>query len=79
MTWVVGFLATRLGRYVGIGCGLLALFVAFVGHERNIGAKTVTAKIEANNNAVSKKADTAARKSADPRAIGLLNPNYRAD
>jgi hypothetical protein len=76
---LVGFLTTSLGRYAIVGLSIVALISAFfIRHDHKVVAK-VTQKIEANNVAVTKKADSAARKSLDPKSSGLLNPNYRAD
>ena len=79
MMLLSGFFATAIGRYAIAGLSAVALVSAFfIRHDHKVVAK-VTQKIEANNVAVSKKADSAARKSLDPKSSGLLNPNYRAD
>lgn len=43
------------------------------------GAEKAIAKVERNNAVVTNKAKDAGRKSADPNARGVLNPNYRTD
>jgi len=76
---MIAFFLSPIGRYLAAAIGVVALVSGFALREQKKGAEKLATKIEANNAAVSKKADTAARKSADPRAPGVLNPNYRAD
>jgi hypothetical protein len=77
ITTIISFLATSIGRYVVIAVGIVGLIGAFSLREQNKGAAKLAAKIEANNATVTKKAESAARRSLDPAASRVLNPNYR--
>ena len=79
MITILTFLASSIGRYVVVGVGVVAFIAAFSMREQRKGATKLATKIEVNNATIAKKADTAARKSADPSAPGLRNPHYRAD
>lgn len=70
-------------RLVPIGAGI-AILLALVAWDRariwkaeNRGAGQALAKVERNNVQLSNKAGAAGRKSLDPAARGVLNPNYR--
>jgi hypothetical protein len=79
MTEILTFIKSTIGRYVVGGLGIVALIGMFSVREQNKGAAKLATKIEANNAKVTAKADTAARKSADPSASGVRNPYTRAD
>lgn len=57
--------------------GLVALWQGDRALQRSKGASTAIEKVKKNNEAVARKADAAARKSADPDTPGVRNPNYR--
>jgi hypothetical protein len=66
----------------GILAGLFAAVVAFVAWswgQRQIGASTASAKLEARNAQSVARAHRAARKSADPDAAGVRDPYIRSD
>lgn len=59
---------------------VIGLFVVWQSDrvvQRSKGASVAIEKVKKNNEAVARKADAAARKSADPDAPGVRNPNYR--
>lgn len=63
-----------------VALAVVGLFVAWQSDrvvQRSKGASVAIEKVKKNNEAVARKADAAARKSADPDAPGLRNPHYR--
>lgn len=66
---------------IGIVAVALVALVAFWQGDRALqrqkGASAVTEKVKTNNANLNRKADVAARKSADPAAPGVRLPNYR--
>jgi hypothetical protein len=85
MPWLklFGFLFdTGLGKAAAAAAGFGVFLVWFSVHnasQRSIGAERAVARQESENAKVRVKADNAARRSVDPAARGVLNPNYRAD
>lgn len=68
-----------LGKLAGAALGLLALVSAFALNQQHAGARKQQArqgKVDAN---VVKNATDAARRSADPAARGVRDPNARAE
>lgn len=59
---------------------VVGLFVAWQSDrvvQRQKGASVAIEKVKKNNESVARKADAAARKSADDATPGMRNPNYR--
>lgn len=56
---------------------LVALWQGDRALQRQKGASVAIEKVKTNNATLTRKADAAARKSADDAAPGLRNPNYR--
>lgn len=56
---------------------LIALWQGDRALQRQKGASVAIEKVKTNNATLTRKADAAARKSADDAAPGLRNPNYR--
>lgn len=67
----------RIGVIVSAVAALVALRAWDVSTQQAKGAEKAVAKIEKATKDGLKKADSAARKSADPSAPGLRNPYYR--
>lgn len=70
------------GVLVVVGVALVALVALWQGDralQRQKGANFAIEKVRNNNEAVTRKADSAARKSSDNAAPGVRNPYYRAD
>jgi hypothetical protein len=59
-----------------VSCGVVGSFAL---SNQKKGERKMIVKVEKANAAVVKKASDAGRKSSDPVAPGLRNPNYRAD
>lgn len=77
MTFILSFLATSIGRWVAIAAGASVLVGGFAYQQQRKGEASAVAKIERATNERTSKAAIAGRKSADPLAPGLRNPNYR--
>ena len=56
---------------------LVALWQGDRALQRQKGASVAIEKVKTNNAALTRKADSAGRKSADDAAPGARNPNYR--
>lgn len=80
MIQIAAFLGTLWGR-VALGAGVVVALVGLrawdVSTQQATGAAKAVAKIEKATKDGFKKADSAARKSADPGAPGVRNPYYR--
>lgn len=57
------FAASKIGRYIFIGGGFVALVVSFAAHQRSIGHAKALAEVKKANAHVQQKAGSAARKS----------------
>ncbi len=69
----------KVGIFAGFVVALLVAWNVFINSVEERGATKAVAKIEkANKNAV-KKADEVGRKSRDPAARGVRDPNYSGD
>ncbi len=79
MISILSFLASGLGRYVVGGLGIVALIVAFSVQQQHKGAAKAVAKIEKKDAANVSKSGSAARRSRDPAAHCVLDPNVRSD
>jgi len=58
------FAASKIGRYVFIGGGLVALVLSFAAHQRNIGYRKAVADVQEHTANVTNKAANAGRKSS---------------
>ena len=71
------FAASKIGRYVFIGGGFLALVLSFAAHQRNIGYRNAVADVRENNADVQNKAQSAGRKSQS--GSGSVQLQFRDD
>lgn len=76
---IIGLMLTsRLARMVAAGLGILVAFGVYTADQRSKGAQKALAQVERANDAASKKAESASRKSRDPYARGMFL-EYRDD
>ena len=71
------FNPASIGILVAGAVVLLALWQGDRAFQRQKGASVAIEKVKTNNAQLTRKADAAARKSADAGTPGVRNPNYR--
>ena len=71
------FNPASIGILVAGAVALLVLWQGDRAWQRQKGASVAIEKVKTNNAQLTRKADAAARKSADAGTPGLRNPNYR--
>ncbi len=79
---LIGMFFGPWGTPLMAGGALLVVFVAWQADragQRSVGRQQNAQQVESNNAEVQKSAASAARKSRDPAARGVLNPYYRVD
>lgn len=65
------------GKTIALIVGISVVYFGWRTEQRAIGETKAVAKIEKATKDGLKKAESAARKSADPNAAGVRNPYYR--
>lgn len=73
------FFSTKLGRMAAVGAASIVAFLAFVSHERSVGARNVVTKIDKANTKAVAIGSGSARKSADSSVRGTVDPSTRYD
>ena len=73
------FFSTKLGRLAAVGAASIVAFLAFVSHERSVGARNVVTKIDKANTKAVAIGTSGARKSADSGVRGAIDPSTRYD
>lgn len=80
---VQGFFRTKFGRMVAVSVvgavSIIVAFLAFVSHERSVGARNATVKIDKANTKAVAIGSGSARKSADSSVRGQVDPTTRYD
>jgi hypothetical protein len=70
-------LLADFGKSIALIAGISVMYFGWRTEQRAIGETKAVAKIEKATKDGLKKAESAARKSADPNAAGVRNPYYR--
>ena len=79
MSKLLEFLATSLGRWVGIGAAIAFVVGGFAWQQQSVGKRKERIRIEKQDRKHVSNADKAAAASRDPRARGVLDPYRRHD